>query len=237
MKRPLSGAPVAGAPVRPAKRRRTVPDPPPPPAYAGWDIAIAFSGPYRPVVVTTPYPNPVTVRGTTYRHNAVSIHWCQGREELADIQGVYVVQNGSDPVYAGEAKTRLRTRYRNKAAGVQELGLTGDLTAQRQSVWAGEVNCGSVDLFTAIHMVEHWLIRYLLVRDFTRNPNNRKIVNIDKTGQGTAPASGMKLAFTTPVGMDFLWDPQLTDLANNVVAAAGGTDREFTYEYLPAAGF
>lgn len=186
-----------------------------------------------------PYRPPVAVGGLAYISNAKTVRWSMPTEELPDCQGVYFVTNSGFPVYAGEAKWGVRGRYRQKAAGIHELGLVADLVGQqtRQEVWAGNVIGLNTNLKAAIGMVESWLIRYLLVRDFTHNPQARKVVNIAKTAVAKAPTTGMQLTFEGPPAIrGILLDQELKDQNNEPVFLSEAPDR-FTYRYKPNAPF
>ena len=229
-------APAPGT-VTSVKSRRTLTNPGAPGPYAGWDITTTFTGPFKPEARTNNYPIAVTVRNTVYPSNAVSVYWGTLVAPLPNCQGVYVVENGLDVVYAGEAPLGVSGRYRQKARSVQELGLAPDLLAQTQCVWAGAVTAVNTDVFKASAKVESWLIRYLLLADEIANRGAPKLVNIDKTRRGQAPDVGMRLTFVTPVGMDFLWNPLLEDLAGSSVVVQGSTARQSTYEYAPDVEF
>jgi hypothetical protein len=208
-----------------------------------WDIDIAFDGPFVPQDVLQPYTTPVTIGGNQVAPVATTLTWTKGQMPLPAAYGVYVVDVNGDPVYAGLAtEETIAQRYRGKARGVRELGLSRLLSSslQNQRVWAGAINrCNGTRRPFATDMVEHWLIRYLLIRDYGRDRRNRKIVNSRRTGEGYAPRVGMNLNFTTPAGMDFLWDAALQDLRTPPVGVAqpGGNARQFTYSYDPGAAF
>jgi hypothetical protein len=208
------------------------------------DITIEFFGPYKPQWVLEPYRPDVVVLGVNYSAIPSTIDWYRGNvgnKELPTFGGVYLVTNRGDPVYAGQAKYGVRSRFKQKASGIHELGLVRDVVGrpERQEVWAGEPTAWhNTGQKAAIKTVETWLIRYLLVRDFTRNPANRKFVNLDKTVVATAHATGMQLTFEGPIALRrILWDPTLCDENNVPVALPAGGTGPFTYRYGANAPF
>jgi hypothetical protein len=213
-----------------------------------WDITVTFTGPYAPVDVPQQYPGNVTIGGQVIPCIATKLQWRRGANPLPAGPGVYVVENLQRRVYAGEAAAQtIVQRYVAKAAAVHEVGLSRQRsqTLANQRIWAGVV--GPVRGTTrrrAVHMVEHWLIRYLLISDYVTAQANpqlpRAILNNKKTDGDWAPQVGMTLRFTTPPGMNFLWDNALQDLSQprrRTVANANGTARSFSYTYQPGAPF
>jgi hypothetical protein len=216
-----------------------------------WEIALTFSGPYKPRDVPQPYPAPVTDhRAVIPGEVATKLSWTDAQGlALPASKGVYIVENlvenHLEPVYAGQAANRtVLERYFVKAAGVHELGLScaSSQELQNQQVWVGTLVWRGTRLRQAIDMVEHWLIRYLLIRDFElsrKNNSRRKILNNRKTGEGRAPGGGMTLAFNTPAGLGYLWDSKLQNLNDprKVVAHAGNNPNTFSYEYAGGDAF
>jgi hypothetical protein len=192
----------------------------------------------------------VTTGGQQIPSCATYVSWRDPQNNgLPQSYGVYIVENFGEPVYAGEAAYRtILERYDGKRRGVHELGFSCQLsqTLRNQRVWAGIVAAQGRRLDKAIDLLEAWLIRYLLIRDFNlvrqRRPPVRKILNIKKTNEEHAPAGGMTLSFNIPAGLGglgYLWDPTLQDLDNprHNVAVAGGNANNFSYVYAASAPF
>jgi hypothetical protein len=217
---------------------------------ARWDITFAFDGPFFPLDVDHTYPATVRLGAKDVDRVASKLEWrkavngAPGPVGLPAQMGLYViVDHDGEPVYAGEAaKETIRQRFDGRAAGVHELGLSKQLSPilQAQQVWAGSLGAFSgTQKKKAIHKGQHWLIRYLLIRDYERQRRDRRLVNNKDTHEGLAPDHGMRLTFTTPAGMDFLWKADLMDLAQQPTRVANPNDtaRVFTYTYTGLAPF
>jgi hypothetical protein len=121
------------------------------------------------------------------------IEWLDATQtfQLSDDPGLYVIQRNGEPTYAGKA-ANIQTRFWARAAALHELGLAAnDLPNQTVNFCAVAVVPATYAM--PISLAEHWLIRFLVVRDFTLPAH--VLTNVSRTDSFLAPAGGLSIRF------------------------------------------
>jgi hypothetical protein len=132
------------------------------------------------------------------------IEWMDpvGAFQLTDDPGIYIIEMGGIPVYAGKA-ANIQTRFVARANALHEMGANA-ATIAGQTVRFAAVAVVPGGFFAPISLAEHWLIRYLFVRDFALPA--RHLVNVARRDSFPAPAGGLSIRFDPVVAPAYLSD-------------------------------
>ncbi len=126
----------------------------------------------------------------------------QDNGELPAKPGVYIIENGRDPIYAGEAQN-IRSRFDKRAQVLREFGLVPTLALRDRTVRYATVNPANQRA-----LAEQWLVRTLYLADQEADPH--VLQNVELTGQLLAPEDGLTItnAGTRPsyLNADYTYD-------------------------------
>ena len=94
-------------------------------------------------------------------------------------QGVYIIDNGAGPVYAGQADS-FRDRFDGRSGALNEFMLTAAVDLPGYTVYTSSVVANPATLPYKIDWAEAWLIRFLYLRD--QGLVAHQLQNINYTG-------------------------------------------------------
>ncbi len=108
-------------------------------------------------------------------------------------QGVYIIDDGTRPVYAGSA-ANLRGRFDGRSDALNELKVTTvSAGLQNYRVFTASVTSTPQRLPNTIKLAERWLVRCLYLYDQVQPA--KMLQNILLTGVWTIPGGGINIRF------------------------------------------
>jgi len=111
--------------------------------------------------------------------------------QLTSDPGLYVIHRNGVPTYAGKAAS-ISDRFISRAVALHELGLAS-AALPGQTVQFCTVDVVPATYARPISLAEHWLIRFLVVRDFSLPAH--VLTNVARTDSFVAPAGGLSIRF------------------------------------------
>lgn len=110
--------------------------------------------------------------------------------------GLYIIQNGVNPIYAGEA-INIRDRFNKRGRVLREFGLRPTVALQGRRVRYATVNPSRERA-----LAEQWLVRTLHLTDQGNHPH--VLQNVELIGEFLAPEDGLTItnAGTRPNYLD-----------------------------------
>lgn len=112
--------------------------------------------------------------------------------QLGTGRGLYIIDDGARPVYAGKADN-IRSRFNGRSEALNEFRVTAAVSLANYRVFAGSVVAVPANYPNKIDWAEWWLVRFLYLYDQAQLVHY--LQNIQLTGQITFPAGGFRVRF------------------------------------------